>query len=147
VSRCDDPTQSWKEGRIRGRMGEAGRLAYIAGPMRGYESYNFPAFFAAEAALLAADFGTINPARIDENCPVQDITDMTAADRQDVLDQYVERDLAAIRSLRPGHDVVVVLDGWAASRGASAEVAVANWRNVEVWDLATALERGGKVAA
>jgi hypothetical protein len=135
---CDDPKVSWKYGRIRGRLGEAARVAYIAGPMRGYPEYNFPAFFAAEVALLATDFSTINPARIDEACP-QD------PESPGALDVYFDRDIAALRSLRVGHDVVVVLDGWAASKGATAEVSAAAWRGVEVWDLATALERGGKV--
>jgi hypothetical protein len=134
---CEDPAMSWRNGLSypRGLVGSAARVAYISGPMRGYKEFNFPAFFEAEARLNVAGFVTINPARIDTSCP-QPHTDAA-------LDSYVARDLEAVKSLRPNIDVVVVLEGWAASKGATAEVAVAEWRGVEVWDLATALSRTG----
>jgi hypothetical protein len=130
---CEDPAMSWRNGLSypRGLVGSAARVAYISGPMRGYKEFNFPAFFEAEARLNVAGFVTINPARIDTSCPQPHV--------DSALDSYVARDLEAVKSLRPGTDVVVVLDGWAASKGATAEVAVAEWRGVEVWDLETAI--------
>jgi hypothetical protein len=134
---CEDPAMSWRNGLSypRGLVGSAARVAYISGPMRGYEEFNFPAFFRAEARLNGAGFVTINPARIDTSCPQPHV--------DAALDSYVARDLEAVKSLRPNIDVVVVLEGWAASEGATAEVAVAEWRGVEIWDLATALSRTG----
>src|SRR5262245_23383467 len=38
---------------------------YIAGPMRGYPSYNFPAFDEAEAALTAGGWRVLSPAAMD----------------------------------------------------------------------------------
>ena len=38
---------------------------YIAGPMRGYPEFNFPAFYAAEERLRARGHAVFNPARRD----------------------------------------------------------------------------------
>jgi len=38
---------------------------YIAGPMRGYSLYNFPAFYAAQAELILSGWQVINPAEKD----------------------------------------------------------------------------------
>ena len=37
---------------------------YIAGPMTGHKDFNYPAFFAAEKALINAGYSVINPADI-----------------------------------------------------------------------------------
>ena len=47
-------------------MSSAYLQVYIAGPMRGYPEFNFPAFFEAEAELLEAECWSVaNPARHD----------------------------------------------------------------------------------
>lgn len=43
---------------------------YIAGPMTGYPDFNYPAFFAAQDALIGVGHEPINPARSEgrEDC-------------------------------------------------------------------------------
>lgn len=80
---------------------------YIAGPMRGIPELNFPAFHAAAAQLRAVGHEVFNPAEHDMQ------HSMRAAMAVD-LDWLVNN-----------ADGVVLLSGWAQSRGARAEVAVA----------------------
>ena len=98
---------------------EAKRLVlYIAGPMRGYDDYNFPAFFKAEKILHKLGHVTVNPARHDKELGFNEKTD--TAD-QEYLRTSMAWDLGQVcRS-----DGVVVLAGWHKSRGARAEVAAA----------------------
>lgn len=92
---------------------------YVAGPMRGYPLYNFPAFLAAAAWLTECGYHVLSPAQhdldegFDPAVPVErQGFDLRAAMLWDMQ--------AVLRS-----EMVVTLDGWEASLGASAEVAVA----------------------
>lgn len=161
---CSDPTKSWKTGialpvrpansEIQRAAFETGRIgghrsAYIAGPMRGIKGFNFPSFFAAERLLNEAGFLTINPARMDRACPLQNLEDVAAVDKPEVLRGYVARDLAAIQSLDfTKGDALVVIEGWDVSAGASAEVAVAKWLKLPVWTVREAVQAwGGRTGA
>jgi len=42
------------------------RKCYIAGPMQGYEEFNFPKFYSIERKLRMRGWSTFNPARKDE---------------------------------------------------------------------------------
>jgi len=107
---------------------------YIAGPMRGYEDYNFPAFYEMEDHLWKLGYFPVNPARMDKEEGDPSATGGEALP----LKHYLTRDLPALLSC----DMVVVLDGWEDSQGALAEVAVArqcgirvinaDWNNVDV---------------
>lgn len=93
---------------------------YLSGPMTGLPEYNFPAFMRAATDLRVQGHDVFNPAESFEG-------------RVDLpLDDYIRADLAAIIALPPG-GAVVVLDGWRSSRGAKAEVALAEWRGLAVW--------------
>jgi len=100
---------------------------YIAGPMRGYPEFNFPAFFEAECDLKAvAPLNTIvaNPARHDEDCGV-DTTGMNGdedlSEQGFSLKEALSWDIQQVLT----SDYLVLLKGWEASIGALLEVRTA----------------------
>jgi uncharacterized protein DUF4406 len=97
---------------------------YIAGPMRGYDNYNFPAFFAAEEHFGELGYLVLNPARMDMESG-QPVSMVTLHDRRSV----VRRDLNAILDA----DEIALLYGWQGSDGATAERRVARWLKLPVW--------------
>lgn len=112
-------------------------LAYLAGPMRGIPEYNFPAFYAAAAALRERGFEVWSPAEHDVH---QDGFDPTK-DKAQPMRYYMKRDLPAVL----GADFVAVLPGWESSQGATCEVMVARACGIPVkWahDLSTVSESG-----
>lgn len=89
---------------------------YIAGPMRGYENYNYEAFNEAEEYLESLNKYSfiVNPAKL---CP-------STADIQTII----RVDIAAVLSV----DELFVLTGFNGSYGARAEIAVAAWRGIPI---------------
>lgn len=81
---------------------------YISGPMTGYEDYNFPAFDDAAQKLTAFGHEVINPA------------DNGVVDGWSWSD-YLRLDLRLLTEC----DAIVLLPGWAQSRGARLERHVA----------------------
>lgn len=98
------------------QMADLRRRLYLAGPMRGYPAYNFPAFHAAAAALRAKGCEVWSPAEHDLSTGFDPAND-TAKE----LSCYMERDLAEVCRA----DAVAVLPGWEKSTGAKLEVHVA----------------------
>ena len=94
-----------------------GRL-YLAGPMRGHEHYNFPAFFRV-AEHLASRFEVINPAQVDVDSGFDPEHD-TVDDR--FVQQAMRRDVALVATC----DVIALLPGWEKSHGATVELKVAH---------------------
>ncbi len=86
-------------------------LVYLAGPMRGYAEYNFPAFWEAESALAARGYKVISPARMDIEKPTED------------TNLIIRRDLNAVLKC----EYIALMLGWQRSVGASAEAHVAEW--------------------
>lgn len=92
--------------------------AYIAGPMRGIASFNFPAFDAARTALRARRFIVRCPAEHDRSNGFDPtLNSMSGFDLHAAFRWDVKAVLWA--------DAVVVLPGWEQSTGASLEVAIA----------------------
>lgn len=96
-------------------------VLYVAGPMTGLPELNYPAFFAAEARLIAAGFRVENPA-INQLPPEAHYTD------------YLRLGLAQL--LKTGG--VAVLEDWWASTGARWEISTAGIlhmpiRSVDEW--------------
>jgi hypothetical protein len=111
------------------------RYVYIAGPMRGYPQYNFPAFDAARNYLVQNGWNVISPADIDrasglnEQTPPESITDPKS---------FIYRDFHAMLFLTPNcGDAIIMLPGWERSTGAMAELFLARWLGLNVRDFAT----------
>lgn len=93
---------------------------YVAGPMRGYDQFNFPAFDAARDALVAQGHTVLSPADMDREIGLDESANtLEGFDVQDAL----RRDFLAI--LQPDTDGIVLLPGWEDSEGAKAERFVA----------------------
>lgn len=101
---------------------------YVAGPMRGYDQFNFPAFDRAAAVLRAAGHEAISPAEMDREAGL-DETANTSEDF-DVKDA-LRRDFEVILSA----DGIVMLPGWEDSTGANAERFVAETTGRAVYEL------------
>ena len=101
-------------------MAKSRKVAYLSGPMSGYPSYNYAAFDDAEA-VLAPHYRVINPARNFDG----DTTHEKAV--------YMRVDFESVLKA----DLVFVLPGWSASRGARAEVLVAQEIGIPIFDLET----------
>lgn len=93
-------------------------LCYLAGPMRGFDQFNFPAFDAAAMMLREHGLEVLSPAEhdrltgFDETLNSLDGFDMGAAFRWDV---------ESVLSV----DLVVLLPGWQESKGAIIEKSIA----------------------
>jgi len=101
------------------------RSIYIAGPMTGYPDFNFPAFDAARD-YLERDWNVISPADMDRELGFDAARDEVTAE---FLRDSMRRDINAIMAA----DAVYALAGWEQSTGASAEVALAEWRGIPVY--------------
>lgn len=88
---------------------------YLAGPMRGYPLFNFPAFDVEAARLRKLGHTVFSPAERDR----QDGFD-PAVSKAETIDHYMAIDLPEVCRA----DAVVVLPGWEKSQGCNIEVAV-----------------------
>jgi hypothetical protein len=98
---------------------------YIAGPMTGYPEFNFPAFDAARD-YLERDWNVISPADMDRELGFDPAWDDVTAE---FLRDAMRRDIDAVMHV----DALYALAGWEQSKGASAEVALAEWRGIPVY--------------
>lgn len=109
---------------------------YVAGPMRNFVLYNFPAFDAAAAELRSHGLEVISPAELDRQAGFDPVNlpadwDWNTLPEDFALRHAVERDIAAIIKC----DAIHLLPGWEASKGARAERAVAEWLGLGVFEL------------
>lgn len=89
---------------------------FIAGPMRGYDNYNFPEFDRLEKILEDNGIECVNPGRISRKFKEADVnSDMSIYNEMVRQQQEAERTCNAI----------LLLDGWQWSRGARLEVKTA----------------------
>lgn len=109
---------------------------YLAGPMRGYESFNFPAFREGRKRLRDAGFEVFCPAEKDElegfNPTGLSGTSEELAELNFNLREALGADLDWICENADG---IALLDGWEHSSGARAEVAVARALGIKVGPL------------
>lgn len=87
---------------------------YIAGPMTGLPSWNYPAFHAAALRLRDAGYHVLNPA--------ENFGGSTTL-RYEAYVRHALRDVTKV-------DAVACLPGWEHSKGAGMETAVAGWIGV-----------------
>lgn len=103
---------------------------YVAGPMRGYPLFNFPAFNAAAVKLRAEGHAVFNPAERDNERHGTDISKgnltgcetKAAAEHGFNLREALADDLDFICRHA---DAIALLPGWENSKGANAERATA----------------------
>jgi hypothetical protein len=95
------------------------RCIYIAGPMRGRELFNFPAFDAARDLLTAQGWHVHSPADHDRTTGFDPVAGVMPADF-DVTAAF-RWDVQTILDV----DAVYFLDEWEASAGANTEHAIA----------------------
>jgi nucleoside 2-deoxyribosyltransferase len=95
------------------------RRIYLCGPMRGYKDFNFPAFDHAQDRMERLGFKVLSPAQMDRECGFNPEEEYGQVE----LEACVKRDLEAIFKA----DMLILLDGWENSIGATAEVGVAKW--------------------
>ena len=96
------------------------RLLYVAGPMTGLPELNHPAFRAAAHDLAEAGYAVLDPSRHGGSEPGRTYESYLRMGLRDVLEC----------------DAVAVLDGWEMSRGARAEVGVAQALSMPVRPVA-----------
>ena len=103
---------------------------YLAGPMRGIPEFNFPAFFAAAAALRAEGHVVFNPAERDQNAHGEacwkgnmtgDLNVGTTKTSGFNLREALRDDTHYICMEA---DAIALLPGWEKSSGATAERAL-----------------------
>jgi hypothetical protein len=99
-------------------------VVYLAGPMSGYDAYNYPAFDALAERLRREHKDAVTPVEVIN--PAENYGGDSTRDRAD----YMRVDFAGL--LRAS--CVMVLPEWDGSRGASLEVAVARELGLPVFD-------------
>lgn len=123
----------------KGGASRVPRRLYVSGPMTGIPEFNYPAFIEAAAQLRAAGYDVVSPVELDAEARV-DLANFGPADYRAAL----ARDAAAVIEA----DGVALLGGWRSSRGARAEVALADAvripvYRIEAW-LATSQEKSSQ---
>jgi hypothetical protein len=103
---------------------------YIAGPMRGYKKYNYPAFISAanlfrQHPKLRETWEVVSPVEIGNSFGTPD----TVAKSPAILTRLMEFELAAVKSC----DAILLLSGWETSEGARAELRVALDNKLEIY--------------
>ena len=92
------------------------KRVFIAGPMRGYEKYNFPKFDKIEKILKDNGVECVNPGRISRKFKEKDVnSDINVYNEMVELQQKAEKTCNAI----------LLLDGWQWSKGVQLEVKTA----------------------
>ena len=95
------------------------RSAYLAGPMRGIEDFNFPEFHKQAAWLRGLGWKVFSPAERDE--ADEALNGDWAVGVQRGLDYFMQFDLAAVCQT----DAVILMAGWENSQGARLEAMTA----------------------
>lgn len=103
-------------------MVKFGRL-YLSGPMTGLPALNFPAFDQAAALLRGHGLDVVNPAEVNP-------------DATKPWSQCLREDIKALCDC----DAIVLLPGWAHSKGAHLELHVAHRLGLDVHTLQEVLD-------
>lgn len=96
---------------------------YLAGPMSGIPKHNFPQFEKAARSLRARDHDVVSPHELDaEQERAASWASPDGAMSQQLWAECLARDIKII--VADGIESIVVLPGWAGSRGAALETYV-----------------------
>jgi len=97
------------------------KTAYLSGPMRGFEQWNFPAFDRNAKFLRDQGWNIISPAEVDRSLGF-DETDPNAVFTDADFQRAIRRDYAALLEC----DSIIFMPGWEKSTGAILESNFAN---------------------
>lgn len=109
---------------------------YIAGPMRGYEDYNYPAFDRCAKMLMHQGWRVINPAELDRQSgkpPCSDALSFnpeTNYDDHEFMREALGRDTNAICK---ECTAIYMMSKWENSKGAKAEWALAKALGIDIF--------------
>ena len=139
VGGCTNPTNPVKKFVVEGTDHEYKTpTVYIAGPMRGYEDFNRPAFDAVRDGLISEGWVVISPADIDRAAGDANVIKEDAKLEQQR--KYAYRDFHALHWLKAEEgDAIAMLPGWEKSTGATAEIFMARWLGLKILDAVTGL--------
>jgi hypothetical protein len=102
---------------------------YLAGPMRGYANFNFPAFDFAAAKLRSYGHEVFSPAERDRNLHGTALENNATGDEKEATAKvgFSLRDALAADTdwIARSADAIALLPGWEKSKGAGAEYALA----------------------
>lgn len=102
---------------------------YLAGPMRGYENFNFPAFDFAAEALRMEGHEVFSPAERDRKIHGTKLENNKTGDEKEAAANtgFSLRDALAddTQYIAKHADAIALLPGWEKSSGANAELALA----------------------
>jgi hypothetical protein len=110
------------------------KVIYCAGPMRGIRHFNFPAFDAMRDKLIAEGWDVISPADLDRAIGFDETAFPDDYDWIDLkkigfdIRDAVKRDAEALCKC----DAIMMLPFWSLSKGARAELAIAEWLGLEI---------------
>lgn len=109
------------------------RKFYIAGPMRGYEYYNYWEFEKAEKILKDMGHDVINPHKIDQSNGIDVLslpknTNWNTIPKNLDMNKTILDDVSAILSCTD----IFMLKNWDISVGAGAEHRVARWAGLKI---------------
>lgn len=112
------------------------RSVYIAGPMRGFPEFNFPAFDVASALGRALGWYVISPAEMDRAAGMNEKETYVSQFDPEQVRTFIRRDVSAlVERLRPEKgDAIALLPGWEKSMGARGELFLAMWHGLKVLD-------------
>lgn len=103
---------------------------YLAGPMRGIQLHNFPAFFDAAIRLRRAGWAVLNPAEFDMAAGVN--PDSSEGDWPISVQEMLRTDFQLIIDRA---NAIVLLPGWSQSVGAKMELAIAYHVGLPMFEL------------
>lgn len=107
----------------------------MAGPMRGYEDYNYPAFDRCARVLKQQGWRVINPAELDRQAGkptsgAMEFNPDTNYEDHEFMRRALLRDVVAICE---DCTAIYMMSGWENSKGANAEHALAKALGLDVY--------------
>lgn len=115
-------------------MKDGKKGVYVAGPMRGYPDFNFPAFIERAKILREQGYFVFNPAERDIALHGENLSPSGS------IEEAAQKGFSLREALRDDTnficmdaDAIFMLRGWERSKGATAERALAEALGHEIW--------------
>jgi hypothetical protein len=108
---------------------------YVAGPMRGFENYNYPAFDRCAKVLSEQGWTVINPAELDREAgkPMSDPMEFspdTNYEDHEFMRNALKRDMISICD---ECTAIYMMSNWERSKGANTELALAKALGLDIF--------------